>query len=243
MVLPRAKKTTLVDSIVDIIINKINNGELNLGETLPNEIEMSNQFGVSRATIRESTAYLIGMGILGRNEQGLQIIKTPSSAIQFNLDSILNIGFETQTLYEARKFFDNGFAYLASSKISEDDLTYLEKLNDEIIDCMDDEEKYWKADLEFHYQIARIADNSILFSIYEIIMQRFTNELSNNPNNLFNQKETIKNTPQNHTKLIEAFRLGKPIDAMVISDNSLNNAMEDMIKIRISQEITKKSSV
>jgi GntR family transcriptional regulator, transcriptional repressor for pyruvate dehydrogenase complex len=239
MELPKAKKTTLVDSIVDIIINKINNEELKLGGTLPNEIEMSNLFGVSRATIRESTAYLIGMGIIERNEQGLQIIKTPSSAIQFNLESILNIGFETQVLYEARTFFDNGFAYLASSKISDKDIIYLEKLNDKIISCMNDEENYWKADLEFHYQIARIADNGILFSIYEMIMQMFTNELSNNPNNLFNQKEIIKDTPINHANLIEAFKSGRPVDALTISDMSLSNAMENMMKIRISQAIPK----
>jgi DNA-binding FadR family transcriptional regulator len=237
MVLPKVKRTTLVDRIVEVIITKINNKDFNVGEVLPSEIEMSEQFGVSRATIRESTSYLIGMGILKRNENGLEIVQSPSSAVLNNLSSFIDIGFETQSLYEARIFFDIGFAYLASLKASEEDIKQLEELNQNILSNLDNEESYWKTDLEFHYQIARISNNDFLFSIYEMIMQLFTTQLENHSSNIFNQKEVVSNTPSNHKNLINALKSGKSIDAINIAIKSLDKAMEDMISRRISQAI------
>ncbi|WFA08573.1 FCD domain-containing protein [Tissierella sp. Yu-01] len=241
MELPKIKRTTLVDKIVEILIGKINNNEFNVGEILPSEIEMSAQFGVSRATIRESTSYLIGMGILERNENGLEIIQTPSTAILNNLKYFIDIGLETQALYEARIFFDIGFAYLASLKATDEDIEQLEKLNNNIVENLDNKEQYWETDLEFHYEIARIANNDFLYSVYETIMQLFTVEFTNSNNNIFNQSEVVNNTPKTHTNLLETFRTGNSLEAINIMLKSLGKAKEDMIGRRIRQAIPTES--
>ena len=237
MVLPKVKKTTLVDKIVEIIIEKISKNEFNIGEILPSEIEMSAQFGVSRATIRESTSYLIGMGILERNENGLVIAHSPSSAILNNLKYFIDIGLETQSLYEARIIFDIGFAYLASLKATEDDIKLLKKLNKNIIENLDNKEEYWKTDLEFHYEIAHIANNDFLFSIYETIMQLFTVEFTKSNNNIFDQNEVVSNTPKYHMDLIESLKSGNSLESINIILKSLGKAKEDMIGRRIKQAI------
>lgn len=236
MTLPKVKRTTLVDSIVEVIIEKINNQEFKIGEILPSEIEMSEQFGVSRATIREATSYLAGMGILEKNVNGLEIAQSPSSAILNNLTSYIDIGFETQLLYEARIFFEIGFAYFASKKASDEDIKQLEKLNLNILNNLDNEKMYWNSELEYHLKVANITNNEFLFSIYELIMQLFTSQLENK-NNIFNQKEVVQNTPKNHVDFINALKSGNTTDAMDISIRSLDKAMEDMIGRRIRQSL------
>jgi GntR family transcriptional regulator, transcriptional repressor for pyruvate dehydrogenase complex len=237
VVLPKVKRTSLVDKIVDIIIGKINNNEFNVGETLPSETEMSKQFGVSRATIRETTAYLIGMGIIERNENGLTITQLPSSAIFNDLSSFIDIGIETQSLYEARIIFDIGFAYLASSKATDKDIDELIQLNENIIGNLDNKELYWEKDLEFHYRIARIANNDFLFSIYDRIMKSFTHYLESNGKKIFNQTEIVKNTPVNHKVLINALKGGESMKAIDVTLKSLDVAMVDMISRKIREAI------
>lgn len=242
MALPKVKRTTLVDRIVEVIIDKINNQEFKIGELLPSEIDMSEQFGVSRATIREATSYLAGMGILERNVNGLEIVQSPSSAILNNLTSYIDIGFETQSLYEARIFFEIGFAYFASKKASEEDIKQLENLNLNIINNLENKEMYWNSELEYHFKVAQITNNEFLFSIYEMIMQLFTNQMENK-NNIFNQKEVVQNTPKNHVAFINALKSGNTIDAMDISIRSLDKAMEDMIGRRIRQSLPSSDAI
>jgi len=236
--LPKIKKTTLVDSIVEIIINKINNNEFKTGEVLPSEIEMSKQFGVSRATVREAVSYLIGMGVLERTENGLEIVQSIPSQFLRNLNSIIDVGFETQSLYETRIFFEIGFAYLASLKANEEDIKKLDQLNLDIINNLDNAETYWKTDLEFHYEIARIADNEFLFSLYKMIMKLFTNYLENNNKNIFKQRKVVQETPIYHEKLIEALKAENSVDAINVTIQSLQKAMSDMINRKIKQAMS-----
>lgn len=243
MVLPKIQKTTLVDQIVKIIINKIDNKELNVGDFLPSEIDMSKQFGVSRATIRESISYLIGMSIIRKNVNGLIVSQSPSSAIFNDLSSFIDIGMETHSLYEARIFFDIGFAYLAALKADEDDISELEELNSRIINNIDNPKLYWEKDLEFHYKLASIANNEFLFSSYKYIMKLFTESLgAKDENTLFKQTLVVENTPHNHNRLINSLKNGEPIDAIKIRIESLDVAMEDMISRKIKQAIPKDSN-
>jgi len=230
MSLPKLSRTTLVESVVSVIIEKIKNNEFKLGEKLPSEADMSAQFGISRPTIREAISYLIGMGVVARNEQGSNIVADLKLSTQTRLTSLLLTGFETKQLYEARKALEIEIVTFASQRIVEEDVKELERLNKIVSENMNNYDNYWKADLSFHLEVARIADNEILFSMYKVVMNLF-DELEEN---IFRQKNIIDATPQNHINLINALQSGDSVTARKLINKNLDFAEEDMIKIRIS---------
>ncbi|MEP6844335.1 MAG: GntR family transcriptional regulator, partial [Pseudolysinimonas sp.] len=60
------RRPTLVDQVREELTELISSGAYPIGERLPNEQEMSLQFRVSRATVREAYRALIDAGYLSR---------------------------------------------------------------------------------------------------------------------------------------------------------------------------------
>ncbi|MER6530555.1 GntR family transcriptional regulator, partial [Streptomyces sp. NPDC001508] len=60
------RRPTLVDEVREGLIESITNGTYGVGDRLPNEQEIGEQFNVSRATVREAYRQLIDAGYLHR---------------------------------------------------------------------------------------------------------------------------------------------------------------------------------
>ena len=102
--------------IADSVADAIEAGQYRLGDRLPTERELAEQFGVSRPTLREA---MIALEMLGMIEarHGLGIYVTgnvrpvaPSADIDFEIGA-----FE---LIEARRLFEGEAAALAATSIS-----------------------------------------------------------------------------------------------------------------------------
>lgn len=63
---PREPRRLLTDQVRDEILTRIHDGSLAVGARLPAEPELSEEFGVSRATIREAVRSLVEVGYLSR---------------------------------------------------------------------------------------------------------------------------------------------------------------------------------
>ncbi len=233
MKLPKISRTTLVDKVVEIILEKIKNQEFKPGERLPGEIELSSQLGISRPTIREAISYLIGLGIIRRSESGVQVVSEPTSAMEMQLSSLIMVGLETKKLYEARRILEVEIADLVVQRATSKDLEELEKLNEHVICNLNNMEEYWNADCEFHLAVARIAENEILYSIYKIIMDLYKNI----EKELLKQKKIIESTPSKHQKLIEAIKNGDSVSAREVINASIAIAEEEMLGIRLNETL------
>jgi GntR family transcriptional regulator len=93
------RRPTLVDQVREELTEQISSGEYPVGERLPNEQEMSVQFGVSRATVREAYRALIDAGYLSRRHgTGTFVNRLPQRhALDLNLSYTAMIqaaGFE-----------------------------------------------------------------------------------------------------------------------------------------------------
>lgn len=62
----RASRRLLVDDVRDRLLGAIQSGQLPVGERIPTEPELCDQFGVSRVTIREAVRSLVESGFLHR---------------------------------------------------------------------------------------------------------------------------------------------------------------------------------
>ena len=58
---------TLVDQVEDKLLNYFRSQDLKVGDSIPNEIELSSALGVARSVLREALSRLKMMGMIDRN--------------------------------------------------------------------------------------------------------------------------------------------------------------------------------
>ena len=158
-----ADNVKLYRRIADTVAEAIEAGQYKLGDRLPTERELAEQFGVSRPTLREA---MIALEMLGMIEarHGLGIYVTgnvrppaPSSEVDFEIGA-----FE---LIEARRLFEGEAAALAAASIDDGQLAELEAL---MVRMHEEEEIAGEeADREFHMIIARATGNGAIIATIE----------------------------------------------------------------------------
>jgi DNA-binding FadR family transcriptional regulator len=158
-----SENVKLYRKIADTVAEAIETGQYQIGDRLPTERELAEQFGVSRPTLREA---MIALEMLGMIEarHGLGIYVTgnvrpaaPSAEIDFEIGA-----FE---LIEARRLFEGEAAALAATSIGDDQIAVLEDL----LRKMHEEEEIRgeDADRDFHLTIARATGNGAIIATIE----------------------------------------------------------------------------
>jgi len=75
------KKQTLPEQMAETIKELILSGELEAGDTLPTEPELCEQFGVSRAVVRDATRILMALGLVEvKHGSGVYVTESQSDA-------------------------------------------------------------------------------------------------------------------------------------------------------------------
>lgn len=202
MELPKLSKIRLADKVVKIIYDRILSGELKSGEKLPGELELSEQMGIARTTVREALGQLMGLGLIDRGENGMYISKEPVSFVQSRLSPLLLKNWEIRKLYEARMIIEGELAVLAAARATEKDIDTLKEINSQMFSEYDSKLSYWEKDMAFHDFVAKIGDNDILDSMRNILCDMFKKYEKN-----VMELETVKkSTYKWHSDLIDAIK-------------------------------------
>lgn len=130
----RAPKTA--ELIATHLRRQIVKGELHEGETLPSEIQLMEQFGVSRPTLREAfrileteTLISVRRGAHG----GAQVMAPDISVAARYIGLLLQIqGTTIDDVYEARMVFEPACARLLATRRTQQDIDDLNELLDEL---------------------------------------------------------------------------------------------------------------
>lgn len=75
--------TPLYYQLLQILEEKITNGTWKPGDTIPTEIEIMQQYGLSRSTVRQAILTLVNMGYLRREKSKGTIVKSPTGRMRF----------------------------------------------------------------------------------------------------------------------------------------------------------------
>ncbi|MFL4472780.1 FadR/GntR family transcriptional regulator [Paeniglutamicibacter sp. MACA_103] len=167
------------DAIVNRISKAITLGMLRVGERLPNEIEMSEMFGVAAATLRDALAVLRDQGIVetrrGRSG-GTFILKQP----QFQLEAMREWLMAT-SIAEIRDLGDEQSAIaaatvrLACDRAEPHELERLQDMARSLV-MADSAQARARADSRFHIELAVTAQSTRLANA-EIRLQAETVEV------------------------------------------------------------------
>lgn len=163
------KALRVSDQIVQQIQQLIIDGKLEQGDKLPGETELSLQFGVSRASVREALSILESRGILERHKNGGTFLcKLCLERILEEIDLTRKPDAEMfEDLYEARKLIEIKTVELACIRANEFDFSKIEKTIKMMEESLETGDSGIEADILFHQCIAVATKNTVLAGIIQ----------------------------------------------------------------------------
>jgi len=161
------------------------------GEKLPNELELSENLGVSRATLREAIRILVDRGLLvvkrGLGTFVSETIDQYTSIGSMSKDDVSSLKVTLRDLFEARMIIEPEAAYLAAKRASDEEIDEILRLGKIVQDYIKKDAKGHKrieSETEFHSAIMRAAHNDFL--------SRFTYVLTETIEKTFEMNENLE---------------------------------------------------
>jgi GntR family transcriptional repressor for pyruvate dehydrogenase complex len=155
----------LYERIVSQIEERIEAGDLKVGDRLPSERELAEQFAVSRTAVREAVKALRQKGLVEiRPGRGTFITNGTSDSVRSSLDMLIKMGVAKGSghLVEVREILEPEIAALAATRISDE---YVQAMQDavNIMDtALDNVDLFVEADLDFHLALAEGTQNPLI---------------------------------------------------------------------------------
>ena len=156
----------LYEQIVDQIESRIVAGELKIGDQLPSERELADQFAVSRTAVREAIKALRQRGLVEiRPGRGTFITNGTTDSIRNSLGMLMKFGGKngSMNLVEVREILEPEIAALAATRITDEFITAMQdavKIMDDT--GLDNVDVFVEADLDFHLALAEGTQNPFI---------------------------------------------------------------------------------
>lgn len=173
MPLVTARRTGLVDQVIEQLRGSVASGEWPVGAKIPTEPELVETLGVGRNTVREAVRALAHSGILDvRQGDGTYVRAT--TEVSGALGRLC--GSELREVLQVRRCLEVEGARLAAAARTEDDLAELRTLLErrDSFQRQNKYEEFVRADTELHFAVVRSSHNAVLTELYrgltEVIM-------------------------------------------------------------------------
>jgi DNA-binding FadR family transcriptional regulator len=157
------------DQVREGITAMIRAGQLQPGDKLPTETQLTEMFGVGRSSVREAVQSLVGLGIVEmRPGRGAFVSRVSVDDLARMFDGAVQLEFGAALqLHEVRAMIETTAARLAAVRRTEADLTAMRRANDDYAnqDEHDPEDLLVEADLRFHRSIVEASHNVILAQV------------------------------------------------------------------------------
>lgn len=219
----KADSARLYERVARDISEKIAAEEYAVGQRLPAERQLAQDYAVSRPTVREAIIALELDGLV-EVRQGSGVYVTASGP-RDGRASETDIGpFE---LLEARRSIEGEACALAAARITEEELTELEALVDGMLS--DDVTVAEDADRRFHVGIAQATQNSAMVATVEMLWE--ARERSPQYRLLSDKAHGAGVTPRRdeHAAILDALRTRDPETARTAMRAHLGNVLESIL--------------
>lgn len=170
-------KTQVYEAVYDSMIENIESGAWPIGKRIPGEIELAEEFQVSRNSVRTAIKVLVSDAILNCRP-GIGTFVTDNAIDEIHshrLLSMLQDAHYEREITEVRGMLDKEIAYLAAIKCTDEDIRKLEE-------CIENNEKageerdiekmaYWGS--RFHEVLAETTGNTFMVTVYKSLKTQF----------------------------------------------------------------------
>lgn len=200
------------ESVVSIVVNKIKtsivNGELKPGDKLPTEVELIEQLGVGRNSVREAVKMLTALGVLEvKRGQGTYVVKKVKPSF-FNplLFSLIIEPKSNKDLYELRVMFDTMVLFNLMDKMTDKKFDKVYGLLSEVQEHLKNNSKdinyFVQQDLEFHKLLMDLTENALIKQIGEVIISLFPEYIKKS----ISQENGVQRSLDNHLEIVKLLK-------------------------------------
>lgn len=170
---PPVRAPHLYKYVAQQIKQRIIDGELAIGDRLPPEQSLADQFEVSRIVIREAIKTLEREGLVEVQQgRGTYVTDGTSTAFKESLSLMLSLNNEGifTNLAEVRALLEPGIAAMAARRATDEDIEALEQAVAVMETCLNDPEGFVQADSAFHLLLANATRNDLIVKLIEPIV-------------------------------------------------------------------------
>lgn len=209
------KKSYLL--IVDQLKTLISDGEIQVGEKLPPERILAEQFGVARPTVREALSALEVLGIINvQVGSGAYVINVPRPDDQSTLNHLEEEPHPLD-LFDVRKAVEPLTAARAAEHATPEDIAAIQAIVAEMEQDLEQDMFALDKDRRFHLSLAEASQNAHLVAIVRYIAQAMHKPLW--------QKYIMKNIAieghkamyvDNHRRILDAIQARNPEQARTV---------------------------
>ena len=217
------KVRTLPVQVAALLTRRIVTGELEDGRA-PSELDIAQEFGVSRVVARETLKILASLDIVDV-AQGRRVVVRPPAEWDYLSPLLVEwlpteiVGQLLQELHQMRVLLEPELAAMAAAGVTAESLERLKSGLERMSALEADPEAYLEVDHEFHMEICRAADNRILDRIMYsarwlgTASRRITNEAP----------AALRKATADHTEIYEALVARDPERARAAMRKHLAN--------------------
>ena len=175
MKIEKIDRMKVSDKVFEQIKTMIITQEWPLGTKIPSETKLGELFGVSRVSIRTALQQLSAIGLVEtRNGEGTFVCEPSVSNIFTPLMGELSYSpTDILELMEFRRGIEMQVCRLAAERRTEEDLKEMAFILEKMANYKqnNDIENYTKADIEFHFCIAKMSKNSLFQKVMSILQE------------------------------------------------------------------------
>jgi GntR family transcriptional repressor for pyruvate dehydrogenase complex len=216
----------LYERIVTQIEQRIEAGDLKVGDQLPSEHELAEQFAVSRTAVREAVKALRQKGLVEiRPGRGTFITNETSDTIRNSLGMLMKFGATkgSGNLVEVREILEPEIAALAATRITDETIAAMQDAVNIMDTALDNVEVFIEADLDFHLALADGTQNPFI----PILMDSIIDLLREQRKRISLAKGGLERGQFHHKRILEAVTRRDPLAARRAMHDHLQQVRED----------------
>lgn len=204
-------KTLLPQTVAREIQTMIQSGVLKPGEKIQSQRELSEKFGVSRASLREALLTLETLGMVKTEAGRGTFVTEPAERAAGPAANMApwrySQSYSAFDVFQTRALLEGEIAKLAAGRLTQRQLDEMEQATETM-------ERSWEkqdvisnveADLQFHATIVSACSNAMLQALYQTVRELVT-ETQRQPIPITDPAR-MRNSIAEHRRVIEALRL------------------------------------
>ncbi len=222
----KIERNNVTAQVVEYLTANINNGEWKPGEKIPSENTLTQELGVSRASIRAAIGQLIGLGVLESvHGKGTFLLRDRVEDVP-NPQEIITAEDcrEIDQVLEFRRILEPSGCYLAAEHMTPQTIARLE----ECLHRMEranhvDRDAFIRADMGFHEVIAEASGNKLIEkSLHRIFTETAYNHRQMNA--IFGYESGL----YHHRRIMESLKAGNAREASERMEEHMKDACQTL---------------
>ena len=190
-------KTTLTRRLTQYIWNQMEDGD-----KLPTEKELSDQLQVGRSSIRETLRSIEAIGLLEvRRGSGYFVTKHTGNLIRGPIELIMSTENQSlEEIIEARLVFEDAIVDLIAERITDREIKDARQAIENIESSLKNQKSVLEWDQRFHQILYKASHNSVIYHIQDLVTQI----IQNIPGSYLESDTYTKETQHYHSAILEA---------------------------------------